>query len=141
MNRDERAVAHGKRIAVKSGGVGLRGALGRDVGDVHEIRIERGRTGESEDLAGGVGADVGTIDAEIDARIEGVFSNLKEAPEEIGVEPSHGRIGDEIDVVGKAVEHLLHKLLSADVIEQFLVGAVLGHLPREKLVEGNAAQV
>src|SRR2546426_442773 len=126
MNRDERAVAHRERIAVKSGAVRLRGALGRDVGDVHEIRIKRGWTGESENLAGGVGADVGTIDAEIDARIERVFGDLKEAPEEIGVEPSYGRIGDEIQVVGKAVENLLHQLVPPDVIDQFLVGAVLG---------------
>src|SRR5206468_5801983 len=51
VNRDERAVAHRKRVAVKPGAVWLRGALGRDVGNVHEIRIERGRTGESENLA------------------------------------------------------------------------------------------
>ena len=35
----------------------------------------------------------------------------------------------------------MHQLLSAGVIDQFLVGAVLGHLPREKLVEGIAAYV
>ena len=51
VNRDERPVAHRKRIAVKPGAVRLRCALGRDVGDVHEIRIERRWTGESENLA------------------------------------------------------------------------------------------
>src|SRR5256885_17259636 len=88
-----------------------------------------------------MGADVGAIDTEIDARIERVLGDLKKAPEEVRVEPSGGSIGDEIDVVGKAVEHLLDQLVPADVIDQFLVGAVLGHLPREKLVEGNPADV
>src|SRR5207247_6986639 len=61
VNRDERAVAHRKRIAVKPGAVRLRGALGRDVRDVHEIRIERGRAGEGEELAGGVGGYGGRV--------------------------------------------------------------------------------
>src|SRR5207247_7589025 len=77
VNRDERAVAHWKRIAVKPGAVRLRGALGRDVRDVHEIRIERGRTGEGEDLAGGVRADGGLVDAAISSWIERVSGELE----------------------------------------------------------------
>ena len=66
-------------------------ALG-DIGNANVIGILRWRRVEPNDLAGGMGAKFGGIDANVTTALQRIFLDLEYIQDRVGVEPWHGTV-------------------------------------------------